>query len=46
MIRQACPECQYGTLTARPGGNVTGSSFLSPELNAKRLEVLKEAFRA
>jgi putative ABC transport system substrate-binding protein len=29
---------------ARPGGNVTGSSFFFPELNAKRLEVLKEAF--
>jgi len=28
---------------ARPGGNVTGSSFFVPELNAKRLEVLKEA---
>jgi putative ABC transport system substrate-binding protein len=29
---------------ARPGGNVTGSSFFVPELNAKRLEVLREAF--
>ena len=29
---------------ARPGGNVTGLSFFVPELNAKRLEVLKEAF--
>jgi len=28
---------------ARPGGNVTGSSFLGPELTAKRLELLKEA---
>jgi putative ABC transport system substrate-binding protein len=28
---------------ARPGGNVTGSSFFFPELNAKRLELLKEA---
>ena len=28
---------------ARPGGNVTGSSFFVPELMAKRLEVLKEA---
>lgn len=27
---------------ARPGGNVTGSSFFIPELAAKRLEVLKE----
>ena len=28
---------------ARPGTNVTGSTFFLPELNAKRLEVLKEA---
>ncbi len=28
---------------ARPGGNVTGSSYLGPELSAKRLELLKEA---
>ena len=28
---------------ARPGGNVTGLSGLSPELNTKRLEVLKDA---
>jgi putative ABC transport system substrate-binding protein len=28
---------------ARPGGNVTGSSMFLPELNAKRLEILKEA---
>jgi putative ABC transport system substrate-binding protein len=28
---------------ARPGGNVTGASFFLPELNAKRLELLKEA---
>jgi putative tryptophan/tyrosine transport system substrate-binding protein len=27
---------------ARPGANVTGSSFLLPELTAKRLEILKE----
>jgi putative ABC transport system substrate-binding protein len=28
---------------ARPGGNTTGLSFLSPELSAKQLELLKEA---
>ena len=29
---------------ARPGGNLTGMSFLSTELTGKRLELLKEAF--
>jgi putative ABC transport system substrate-binding protein len=29
---------------ARPGGNVTGLSTLAPELNTKRLEILKDAF--
>jgi putative ABC transport system substrate-binding protein len=28
---------------ARPGGNITGSTFFDPEMTAKRLEVLKEA---
>src|SRR5262245_48913571 len=28
---------------ARPGGNITGNSSLSPELNSKRLEILKDA---
>jgi putative ABC transport system substrate-binding protein len=28
---------------ARPGGNLTGSTVLSPEISAKRLELLKEA---
>ncbi|MBI2230606.1 MAG: ABC transporter substrate-binding protein, partial [Deltaproteobacteria bacterium] len=28
---------------ARPGGNVTGFAGLSPELNTKRLEILKDA---
>jgi putative tryptophan/tyrosine transport system substrate-binding protein len=28
---------------ARPGGNITGTTFLSPELSAKRLEILSEA---
>ncbi len=29
---------------ARPGGNVTGLTIISPELSGKRLELLKEAF--
>jgi ABC-type uncharacterized transport system substrate-binding protein len=28
---------------ARPGGNVTGATYLDPELTAKRFELLKEA---
>jgi len=28
---------------ARPGGNITGLSSLNPELNTKRLEILKDA---
>ena len=28
---------------AHPGGNITGTSWLAPELSAKRLELLKEA---
>ena len=28
---------------ARPGGNVTGNASLSPELNTKRLEILRDA---
>jgi putative ABC transport system substrate-binding protein len=28
---------------SRPGGNLTGSSFMSPDLSAKRIEVLAEA---
>jgi len=28
---------------ARPGGNITGFSSLAPELNTKRLEILKDA---
>ena len=28
---------------ARPGGNVTGSSFFNPELAAKRIELVKES---
>jgi putative ABC transport system substrate-binding protein len=29
---------------ARPGGNITGLSLLNPELDGKRLELLKETF--
>jgi putative ABC transport system substrate-binding protein len=29
---------------ARPGGNITGLSLMNPDLNGKRLELLKEAF--
>ena len=29
---------------ARPGGNITGLSVIAPELDGKRLELLKEAF--
>ena len=32
----------YVASLARPGGNITGLSTLSPELSGKRLEVLKE----
>jgi putative ABC transport system substrate-binding protein len=28
---------------ARPGGNVTGTTYFNPEISAKRLEILKEA---
>ena len=29
---------------ARPGGNITGLSLMTPDLDGKRLELLKEAF--
>jgi len=29
---------------AKPGGNITGLSLLAPDLNGKRLELLKDAF--
>jgi putative ABC transport system substrate-binding protein len=36
-------ESELVTSLARPGGNVTGLSLLSPELDGKRLEYLKQA---
>ena len=33
----------FVTSLARPGGNITGLSALSPEISGKRLELLKEA---
>jgi putative tryptophan/tyrosine transport system substrate-binding protein len=33
----------YVVSLARPGGNITGQSFLSPDVSAKLLEVLREA---
>jgi putative ABC transport system substrate-binding protein len=30
---------------SRPGGNITGSSFFFPEINAKRLELMKSLMR-
>jgi hypothetical protein len=30
---------------AQPGGNVTGLTFLAPELTAKRMQLLKEKRR-
>jgi ABC-type uncharacterized transport system substrate-binding protein len=29
---------------ARPGGNITGSTFFNPEISSKRLDLLSEAF--
>jgi ABC-type uncharacterized transport system substrate-binding protein len=34
------------TSLARPGGNITGMTFLGPELASKRLELLKQALPA
>ena len=36
----------FGASLARPGGNLTGFSFVGPELAAKNLELLKLAFPA
>jgi putative tryptophan/tyrosine transport system substrate-binding protein len=34
----------YVSSLARPGGNITGLSLMAPDLDSKRLEILKEAF--
>jgi putative ABC transport system substrate-binding protein len=36
----------FVTSLAHPGGNITGISWLAPELSAKRLELIKEALPA
>jgi putative tryptophan/tyrosine transport system substrate-binding protein len=33
----------FAATVARPGGNITGFSYMSPEVSAKRLELLREA---
>ena len=45
MIASAPDPVAAGLVASlgRPGGNVTGLSSLSPELNTKRLEILKDA---
>jgi putative ABC transport system substrate-binding protein len=37
-------EAGFVSSLARPGGNITGLTLLAPELDGKRLEILKEAF--
>ena len=36
----------FGASLAKPGGNITGVSMIEPELEAKRLEILKEILPA
>ncbi len=36
-------EAGFVASLARPGGNITGTAILSPELSAKRLDLLKQA---
>ena len=46
IVMYAGDAIAYGIVAslARPGGNVTGSSTFNPEISAKRLELIKEAF--
>jgi putative ABC transport system substrate-binding protein len=47
IVFAAAPDPVGGGLVsslARPGGNITGLSVMSPDLDGKRLELLKEAF--
>jgi putative ABC transport system substrate-binding protein len=47
IVMAGCGDAVAGGIVAslaRPGGNITGSTFSSPELNAKQIELLKEAF--
>ena len=46
VMAQSDDPVQSGSVKslARPGGNVTGLSSMAPELSAKQLELLKEAF--
>ena len=37
-------EAGFVSSLAKPGGNITGFTILAPELDGKRLEILKEAF--
>ena len=43
-IRPIPPRNRFTARLARPGGNVTGSTFFWLELSTKRLELLKDVF--
>src|SRR5216683_801238 len=46
VIKSAGDPARIGLVAslARPGGNITGYSIISPELNVKRLALLRELF--
>jgi len=48
VIKSAGDPARSGLVAtlARPGGNITGYSIISPELNVKRLALLRELFPA